>query len=70
MYCSNLHVTPAIWGNYVQHVEELMKESWDAETSIKNRAVMDPLIINLKETSKEEVIQKTGQSHLNKWGKY
>jgi hypothetical protein len=30
-----------------------MKESWEAETSVENRAVMD-LIINLEETSEEE----------------
>jgi hypothetical protein len=31
-----------------------MKESWEAETFIENRAAMDPLIINPKETAKEE----------------
>jgi hypothetical protein len=44
----------------VQHVEKLMMEIWEAKISIENRAVMDPLIINLKETSEEE-------NDLNDW---
>jgi hypothetical protein len=31
-----------------------MEQSWETETSVENRAVMDPLIINFMETSKEE----------------
>jgi hypothetical protein len=40
--------------NYVQHAEKLMKESWEGETSMVNREVMDPLTISLKETPKGE----------------
>jgi hypothetical protein len=31
-----------------------MKKSWNAETSKENRVVVDPLVVNLKETSIEE----------------
>jgi len=31
MYFCNLNVTPAIWGNYVQHAEKLMIQSWEAK---------------------------------------
>jgi hypothetical protein len=66
MYISNLQVTPAMWGNSVWH-EKLMKGIWEAETSIENGAAVDPLIISLEETSKEKMVQLTGQLHLNKW---
>jgi hypothetical protein len=32
---------------YVQHVERLLKESWEAEIFVENREAMDPLAINL-----------------------
>jgi hypothetical protein len=35
-------------------VEKPGEDSWEAETYTENRAVVGPLIINLKETSKEE----------------
>jgi hypothetical protein len=50
----NIQVTPAMWENYVRHTEKLMKESWEAETSIENREPVDPLIISLEETSEKE----------------
>jgi hypothetical protein len=54
MYFSNLQVTPAIWGNCLQHSENPMKRSREAESSIENRAGVDPLISNLRKTSEEE----------------
>jgi hypothetical protein len=36
-----------MWENYVWHTEKLMKESWEAETSIENREPVHPLIIHL-----------------------
>jgi hypothetical protein len=53
MYLSNLWVTPAIWGNYVQDMEKLMKGSQEAEMPAENRALVDLLIIKLEGTPKE-----------------
>jgi hypothetical protein len=43
-----------MWENYVRHPEDLMKESWETETSTENREPVDHLIISLKVTSEEE----------------
>jgi hypothetical protein len=50
MYFCNLHVIPAVWGNYVQHVGNLMMGRWEAETTTENRAAVDPLFISLDKT--------------------
>jgi hypothetical protein len=39
---------------YVQHVERLMKDSWEAEISVERREAMDPLAINLGHISKRK----------------
>jgi hypothetical protein len=43
-----------MWENYFRHTEKLIEESWEAETSIENRELVDPLIISLEEISEEE----------------
>jgi hypothetical protein len=43
-----------MWENYFRHTEKLIEESWEAETSIENRELVDPLIISPEETSEEE----------------
>jgi hypothetical protein len=43
-----------MWENYVRHAERLMKESWEAETSIENREVVNSLLISLEETPEGE----------------
>jgi hypothetical protein len=43
-----------MWENYVQHAERLMKESWETETSIEYREVVNPLLISLEETLEGE----------------
>jgi hypothetical protein len=45
MYFSNLQGTPAVCGSYVWHAEKLMKENWEAETSVENGEAVDPLLI-------------------------
>jgi hypothetical protein len=51
----NFQVTPTMRENYVWHAE-LMKESWEAETSTENRETVDPLVVSLEEA---------GESHLD-----
>jgi hypothetical protein len=42
MHFSNLQVTSAIWENYVRHVDKLMKENLETETSIEYMVAVDP----------------------------
>jgi len=63
VYCYNLRVLQQ-YAETVWHAEKLMKESWEAETSVENRTSVEPVIIKFEE------IWMTGQSCLNKWGKY
>jgi hypothetical protein len=50
-------VIPTMSEIYVQHAEKLMKESWEAETSMVNREVVDPLTMNLKETPRRKQLR-------------
>jgi hypothetical protein len=56
--------TTTIWENYVQHTERLMKDSWEAETSIENSEVPNLFVLTLERTLREKVIQMTGHCPL------
>jgi hypothetical protein len=60
MYFHNLQVNQQ-YGELWWHEE---KENWEAGTSVESRAAVDPLSINLEDSSEE-----AAQPHLNKGGK-
>jgi hypothetical protein len=39
----------------VQYAERLMLDSWETETSVEDREIVNPLIISLEETSEGEL---------------
>jgi hypothetical protein len=56
MQSFNLQVTQAIWENYLRQLKKLMKGSWKADATIKNKKAVDSLIRPLASRTSNRIL--------------